>query len=115
MIRRNGSYEGEVREKMRGGKGTVRVEHLWKKDELKGRTRLCARLTLEPGRSIGFHEHLNEAEVFVILSGEGKCLDGGVETLVRGGDTVLTGDGAGHAIEAVGTVPLVILAFIVQS
>ena len=112
MIRRNGTYESEIREKMRGGEGKVRIEHLWKKEELKGKTRLCARLTLDPGASIGFHEHAGEEEIYAIVSGEGITVDGGTEAHVRAGDTILTGDGAGHSIQAVGAQPLVILAVI---
>jgi len=44
MIRRNGTGEVDTRENMRGGAGTVRIEHYWKQDELKAKTRLCARL-----------------------------------------------------------------------
>ena len=41
--------ETEVRDKMRGGQGQVHIRHLFKKEEIKARTRLCARLTLPPG------------------------------------------------------------------
>ncbi|NOY80566.1 MAG: cupin domain-containing protein [Kiritimatiellaeota bacterium] len=114
MIRRKGEYEVSLRENMRGGSGTVRIEHFWRKDELKGPTRLLARLTLEPGTSIGFHEHADEEEVFVVVHGRARVTDGDVVTEVEEGDTILTGDGAGHAVEALGDVPLELLAVIVQ-
>ena len=114
MIRRDGSYEVDIRRNMRGGQGQVTIEHLWKKDELKGRTRLCARLTLQPGSSIGFHEHVDEEEVFYVVSGAGLVQDAGTENAVAAGDTILTGGGAGHAVEATGDTPLVMLAVIVQ-
>ena len=114
MIRRKGSYEVTTREEMRGGKGTVRIEHYWSKEELKGKTRLCARLILEPGTSIGFHEHVDEEEVFIVLSGRGRIGEGDEETVVNPGDTILTGDGGGHAVESVGTEPLELVAVIVQ-
>jgi len=84
---------------MRGGNGTVRIEHYWDKDDLKSRTRLCARLVIEPGSSIGFHEHVDEEEVFVILRGQGTVQDGNARTAVGPGDTpvhwtdVTDGDG----------------------
>jgi len=114
MIRRKGAYEVDVREEMRGGKGTVRIEHFWKKDELKSKTRLCARLILEPGCSIGFHEHVDEEEVFIVVKGRGRVTDGDIVVPVEEGDTILTGDGAGHAVEAVGDTPLELIAVIMQ-
>ncbi len=114
MIRKRGEGEVSFRENMRGGSGTVRIEHFWKKDELKGPTRLLAKLTLEPGTSIGFHEHVNEEEVFVVVRGRGRVTDGDTVAEVEEGDTILTGDGAGHAVEALGDVPLELIAVIVQ-
>ncbi len=114
MIRHDGNYDITLREKMYGGEGTVKIEHFWKADELKATTRLCARLSLEPGTSIGLHQHDNEEEVFVIISGQGRVNDDGRQDLVGPGDTILTGGGAGHAVEAVGDEPLVMVAFIVQ-
>ena len=114
MIRRNGTYPVDERFEMRGGKGTVRIEHLWSKDELKGKTRLFAKLTLPPGASIGFHEHGGEEEIFVILQGKGRIQDGAEVAEVGVGDTILTGNGAGHAVESIGDVPLEMVAVIVQ-
>ncbi len=114
MVRRENEYECDVRENMRGGKGQVRIEHLWKPDELKSKTRLCARLTLAPGASIGFHEHCDEEEIFYVVSGCGALQDADEAHEVGLGDTILTGGGAGHAIEAIGDEPLVLMAVILQ-
>lgn len=114
MIRRNGTYPVDERSEMRGGKGTVRIEHMWSKDEMKGKTRLFAKLTLVPGSSIGFHEHGGEEEIFVILKGKGRIQDGDEVAEVGPGDTILTGNGAGHAVESIGDEPLEMVAVIVQ-
>jgi mannose-6-phosphate isomerase-like protein (cupin superfamily) len=114
MIRRSDTYDTTVREKMRGGSGSVTIEHFWKEDELLSKTRLCARLSLEPGSSIGFHEHAGEEEIFIVLSGQGRVNDAGVESVVKAGDTILTGNGAGHSVEAIGDEPLRLVAMIVE-
>jgi mannose-6-phosphate isomerase-like protein (cupin superfamily) len=80
--------------------------------ELKSKTRLCVRMTLAPGSSIGYHDHVNEEEVYVVVSGTGIVTEDGQRFPVAAGDTILTGNGAGHSIEAAGTEPLVILATI---
>jgi Mannose-6-phosphate isomerase len=112
MIRKNHEMETEVRERMRDGTGTVEVLHVFRSRELKGRTRLFARLRLAAGSSIGFHRHEGEEEIFYILSGEGEVSEGGPLSSVGPGDAVLTGDGGGHSIANNGAVPLEFLAVI---
>lgn len=115
MIRKNGEYRSELRPEMRGGTGTVKIEHLLDEaNELRGLNRLFGRLTLDPGTSIGFHNHEGEAEVFVVISGTGEIDDNGVKSAVSAGDTILTGFGAGHGVACTGTEPLVLLAVITQ-
>jgi mannose-6-phosphate isomerase-like protein (cupin superfamily) len=113
MIRQDGEYRIDVRERMRDGQGKVKIEHLWEiGTELKAKNRLCARLTLEPGSSIGFHAHDQEEEIFYIVEGKAEADDNGKTVMLAAGDTILTGNGAGHAIRCAGDRPLVILAFI---
>ncbi len=115
MIRRQGTYQSEVREAMRGGDGSVKIEHFWDEaEELKGLNRLFARLTLAPGSSIGFHRHEQEAEVFVVIRGEAEIDDNGTVTRVAAGDTILTGFGAGHGVRSVGSEPLEMIAVITK-
>jgi mannose-6-phosphate isomerase-like protein (cupin superfamily) len=114
MVRRNGTYETEIRERMRGGNGAVRVEHFWKKGDLQAKTRLCARLTLEPGASIGSHAHEQEEEVYIVVRGRGRIIEAAGAVEVGPGDTVLTGNGASHAVESIGAEPLEMIAFIAQ-
>ncbi len=111
VIRRDGNYETETRENMRDGQGEARIEHLWRGEELHGRARLFARITLQPGCSIGFHEHTGEAEVFVVTRGEARMMDGDREEILQAGDTILTSE-KGHSVEAFGDQTLEMLAVI---
>ena len=114
MIKRKGSYPTEVREAMRGGNGSAKIEHLWKaKDELNASaTRLFAKITLEPGAGIGSHPHDKEEEVFVILKGEAEVDDNGEKSILKTGDTILTGNGGNHSIKCHGSKTLEFLAVI---
>ncbi len=102
MIRKKLEMETEVRERMRDGTGSVEILHVFRSRELKGHTRLFARLRLPAGSSIGFHRHQGEEEIFYILSGQGEVSEGGPATPVGPGDAMLTGDGAGHSISNTG-------------
>lgn len=113
MIKRNNEYEKIVNEKMRGGEGKVLIEKFWNPEtELKANNRLFAKLTLEPGSSIGFHNHNDEEEVFVIINGIAEVDDNGTKELLYPGDTILTADGAGHSVKSVGDENLEMLAVI---
>jgi mannose-6-phosphate isomerase-like protein (cupin superfamily) len=114
MVRRNGTYETEVRQSMRGGKGAVRIEHFWKKGDLLAKTRLCARMILEPGTSIGPHSHDQEEEVYIVVRGRGRVTEATGTIDVGPGDTVLTGNGASHSVESIGEEPLEMIAVIAQ-
>ena len=113
MIRKSGTYRTELRENMRGGSGSVKIEHFWEPgSEILAPNRLMARITLEPGCSVGFHPHDGEEELYYILSGKAKVNDNGIEAELQVGDCTLTGNGAGHSIACAGDEPLVIMAIV---
>ena len=112
MIKKSNEMVKEVKEQMRGGKGNIEIMHILKQDELKGKARLCAQMTINPGCSIGLHEHVNEEEIYYILKGKGLVDDNGVKQEVCAGDCILTGNGASHSIENTGDEPLVFVAVI---
>ena len=113
MIRKAGNYRTEVRDNMRGGNGSVKIEHFWEPGtEMLGHNRMAARLTLPPGGSIGVHDHQNEDEIFVIVKGVAEADDNGTLSRLEAGDTLLTGNGAGHAIRNIGDEDLELVALI---
>lgn len=112
MIRRKEEMKTEVREKMRGGEGAITFQHYFDKTEIGAKARLCTKLILPPGSSIGTHRHENEDEVFLILTGSGIIDDGVKQTRVNAGDATLTKHGESHSVRNDGTVPLEIAALI---
>jgi mannose-6-phosphate isomerase-like protein (cupin superfamily) len=113
MIRRANERVTEIREQMRGGKGAVEISPLFEKGEYKGKARLIAQITLNPGCSIGDHAHEGEDEIYFFISGKGIVNDNGVIHEVTAGDSVLTGNGAYHSVENTGDEPLVLMAVII--
>lgn len=112
MIHASNEMAVELRENMRGGKGTITIKHLFIQDELTGKARLAAEITIPAGGSIGFHQHDQEEEIYYIISGKGRVLDQDITKEVGPGDAILTGGGKGHAVENAGTEPLVMMAVI---
>lgn len=112
MIRYTQEMEKQLNEQMRGGKGTVEITHIFKADEMKGKARLMAKICINPGCSIGLHEHINEEEIFYVIKGKGIVNDDGEIREVETGDGIITGGGAKHAVENRGEEPLELLAII---
>lgn len=113
MIARNNALETEIREQMRGGNGSVKLEHWFKPEAFGAKIRLCTRMTLAPGSSIGTHTHEGEDEIYLVLSGNGRIQENGEWVPIAPGDAILTGQGGTHGVENTGTEPLVIAAVII--
>lgn len=112
MIARSNALLTEIRENMRGGKGTVKLEHWFKPEAFSAKVRLCTRMTLAPGSSIGNHIHETEDEIYLVLSGNGLIEENGKWVPIHPGDAILTGKGGTHGVENNGSEPLVIAAVI---
>ena len=112
MIVQKNERKTEIKEKMRGGEGSVQISHMVDAEKEK-HTRMLGEITLGSGCSIGYHEHVNETEYYFIISGTGSVNDNGKEVTVRAGDAVITGNGASHSIKNTGKDPLVFHAVII--
>ena len=112
MIVQRNDMKVEVKERMRDGEGSTQLRYLLDAENEKN-ARMFAEVTLEPGSSIGYHQHVTETEYYFILSGNGTVNDDGKEVQVKQGDAVITGNGAFHSIKNTGSAPLVFHAVIV--
>lgn len=101
------------RENVNGGEGHVITKRLLGEKELNGKCRLFAEVTLEPGCSLGYHEHHEESETYYIIKGEGEYNDNGTLRPVKAGDVTFTPDNCGHGMKNTGTENLVFMALII--
>lgn len=112
MVVRKNQQTLKQRDAMRGGDGTIDIHHILGEEDLPKNSRLCARVVIRPGCSIGEHEHKGEAELFYVISGMGMAMDGDQKREVGAGDTLVTSNGS-HAIKNVGSEDLEMLAVII--
>lgn len=98
MTNRKNEMKSEIRTSLRGGNGDVELLHLFGAEDLSGKAKMCARLTLAPGCSIGEHAHSEDGELYIIISGKGMVNDNGTMHEVLPGDAVWTADGEYHSI-----------------
>lgn len=100
-------------ENMNGGDGHVLIKRILNETQLNGKCRLYAEVTLEPGCSLGFHEHHGESETYYIVSGKGIYSDNGELRMVEPGEMTFTPSGKGHALTNSGDTDLVFIALII--
>lgn len=114
MIKRPQELNTQKVEKLRDGRGNTIIEHLIEGEDLKCKAKLISKLTLEPGASIGVHEHKDDFEVYYILQGEGRVMDNGYMQPIGSGDVVYTANGESHCLENTGEYDLVLLAIVIN-
>ncbi len=114
MLKKAAEMVSELRQNMRGGQGEVEIIHLFQPGEFKGKARLLARIILQPGASIGMHEHSGEEEIYYIEAGQAVLTDSSLanEVIMNEGDASLTLSGQSHAIRNAGQEALRLLAIV---
>lgn len=74
--------------------------------------KMVTQLELEPGASVGYHKHVDDEEVYYIVSGKGLYCEDGVEAEVGAGDIMLCLEGHSHGIKNIGDCALIYGAII---
>ena len=113
MIKRNSDITPDIHQNMRGGKGEVKIAHLLKPEEFFGKGRVFAQIDIEPGCSLGNHQHVGEIEAYYILRGEGTYFDNEEPVLVKAGDVAICDDMNWHGIENTGSETLSFMAMVI--
>lgn len=99
MLRRKAEMVERHREHVRDGKGVMRDLILLSPEETNGRCSNFTRLLIDPGCSIGMHAHVENAEIYYVLSGEVVTWEKNEEIILREGDITYCGNGDAHFIE----------------
>ena len=94
------------------GSGLIHIKDLTDQEGLYGHGRMFAHVTVDPGCSIGYHDHQHETEFYYIIRGEAVFNDDGKEVVVRPGDICATGYGQHHGLENRSNEPVELIALI---
>lgn len=102
MIKTNEQMRKATVEAPRSGAGVGHFTYLLESDEMLDSCTMFAKIVLEPGSRVGRHSHVEDAEVYYILSGTMQVDDDGEMRTVFPGDAVYTSNGEFHSIENIG-------------
>ncbi|MDX9871235.1 MAG: cupin domain-containing protein [Clostridia bacterium] len=113
MLRLRKDQRTEYRENSFGGRGTVEIRHLIEPaDHTNSHLRLLAKITLQPGVTVGEHSHEGITESIYILEGRAIYNDG-AERLLEPGDAAVVSESDRQSIRCAEDTPLTYLAVIV--
>lgn len=70
ILRLHEEMKTELRENMRGGRGSIEVIHMMHPEEMCGNGRLLAETIIPVGGSIGLHQHVGEIESYIFWKGK---------------------------------------------
>ena len=115
MVKRKADIIGNVQTNFKGGEGDVTMFNFLTEQEAKGAGRLFARSVLEPGCSIGSHQHDGDGEAYYILTGTALISDNGSDVTLTAGDCQICPDGQSHSIKNVGKDTLEYIAIILYT
>lgn len=97
-----------------GGSGKGYMEYWVSGADLPPNVNMVATVTLEPGSSVGDHQHSGECEIYRIMVGTGLYNDNGKEVEVKPGDITVCYSGQKHGLVNNSQEDLVFEAVIVQ-
>ncbi|MEW6997428.1 cupin domain-containing protein [Colwelliaceae bacterium BS250] len=89
MIKNFITTEKITDENSHGGHGTIEIQNMFQHEDLKGAWDFMLRVIMSPNSSMGLHEHGNNEEMYIILSGDGLMTIEGEEQRVGKGDMIL--------------------------
>lgn len=98
----------------RGGTGTLDKRD-FVLEKMPENAKMFAHIKLEPGCSLGVHQHTGEYEVFFFHEGEITLTDNGVERKMHPGDFAICRDGESHGIANHTDKPASLFAAILKS
>ena len=84
------------------GKGSICRTPIVPEEQLYGKGTLFVEMEIQPGNSIGYHQHVGTCETYLVLQGKAIYNDNGTEVTLNPGDVAHCPEGTFHGIEAVG-------------
>ena len=105
--------ESVIRKNASGGKGEISVKYILNEEEMNGKGKMFPEVTIAPGCSLGYHEHVGNSETYYIIRGEGEYNDNGTIRTVVPGDRTFTPSGYSHGMANNGDTDLVFMALII--
>jgi mannose-6-phosphate isomerase-like protein (cupin superfamily) len=114
MIIRGSEIEPKTIEKPRDGRGNMVSLPYEVLNGIEGKIKFFSIVNLESDSMVGYHEHTNDMEIYLMLDGTAVVSDNGAEDILKPGDMLITKKGESHFIENKSATPVTFMAIIIE-
>lgn len=87
-----------TKENFKGGTGAIEFKQIANENDLFGKIKMFNTLTLKKGCGLGYHTHVGEEELMMILEGKATYNDDGQITTIEKDDIVICKENHYHGI-----------------
>ena len=98
MIRNYLETQKQVQQSSHDGVGPVELYEIWGKTDFKSNVDFIDRVVVPPNSTIGYHEHGNNEEMYIVLSGQAEMTIDGKAVTVKKGDMILNPSNGQHGL-----------------
>lgn len=96
-----------------GGMGSITVYKILTSEDTLGNVSLFAKVIINPQTTIGYHQHIGEAETYYVLKGQGFFINNQKERIpVKPGDVCSIEVGQSHGMENLSDHEMEIMALV---
>ncbi len=89
MIKNFLSTPKQIQEGSHSGRGVVDLYEIWGNSDFESNVDFMDRVVVPPNSTIGYHQHGNNEEMYIVLDGQGTMTMGNVSIAVKKGDMIL--------------------------
>ena len=98
MIRNYLHAAKQVQDGSHGGQGNVDLYEIWGRSDFQSEVDFVDRVVVPPGSTIGYHQHGNDEELYIVLSGQGTMTIDDEPVTVKAGDMILNPAYGSHGL-----------------
>jgi mannose-6-phosphate isomerase-like protein (cupin superfamily) len=98
MIKNFLTADKQLQESSHEGIGAVQLFEIWESSDFKSDIDFFDRVVVPPGSTIGFHQHGENEEMYIVLEGNGLMKIENDEVNVGKGDMILNPSGGRHGL-----------------
>jgi mannose-6-phosphate isomerase-like protein (cupin superfamily) len=98
MIKNFLTAKNQVQQSSHGGTGPVDLYEVWSKADFNSDIDFIDRVVVPPATTVGYHQHGDNEEMYILLNGEGLMTIDGNEVAVKRGDMILNAPGGKHGL-----------------
>ena len=88
----------QPQESSHGGSGKVDLYEIWGGSDFKSNVDFFDRVVVAPGSTVGFHQHGENEEMYIVLEGHGLMRIEDREVSIKKGDMILNPAGGSHGL-----------------